>query len=151
MEASLPRGVNVFDLFFDVSNNCWQSWKSVFNYVKEDRATERNKKVLLSIHVPTQDYLRLEYILDRHLEIKKPICLLGPTAQGKSQLLRQYVYEKDIPLKLRRYDLIGFSIYIDGKKMQHIMEQHLVKETKTLCKPPDEKHQVFFIDDIHMA
>ena len=42
------------------------------------------KKTLLAVTVPTQDYLRIEYILDRQLEIKKPVCLLGPTAQGKS-------------------------------------------------------------------
>ena len=38
--------------------------------------------------VATQDYLRIEYILDRQLEIKKPIMLLGPTAQGKSTFVR---------------------------------------------------------------
>ena len=84
MEASLPEEVNVFDLFFDPANGRFQNWRSVYNFVREDRANERLKKTLLAVTVPTQDYLRIEYILDRQLEIKKPVCLLGPTAQGKS-------------------------------------------------------------------
>lgn len=49
----------------------------------------------------------MDFLVDRLLEIKKPLVLLGPTGQGKSTLLRQYVYEKDSPQKLKSYDLVG--------------------------------------------
>lgn len=32
-----------------------------------------------------------------------------------------------------------------------MLEGKLVKHTKALMQPPDEKHQVYFLDDIHMA
>lgn len=61
------------------------------------------------------------------------------------------MYEKDVPTKLRRYDLLSFSVCTEAKKLQQLLEGRLIKETKTLLRPPDEKHQVFFIDDLHMA
>lgn len=80
MEVSLPPDINVFDLFFDTTTGKWQSWKSVYNHVIEEKTNERARKNLLSVTVPTQDYCRIEFILDRFLEIKKPIMLMGPTA-----------------------------------------------------------------------
>ena len=65
MEASLPEEINVFDIFFDPSVGRFQNWRGVYNFVHEERANERHKKSLLSMTVMTQDYLRIEYILDR--------------------------------------------------------------------------------------
>ena len=35
--------------------------------------------------------------------------------------------------------------------MLAMMESKLVKQSKTLMLPPEESHQVYFIDDIHMT
>ena len=97
MEASLPSNMNVFDAFFDVQSGLFQNWRSVYNYNNEEKSVERPKKSLLAVAVTTQDYLRIDFLFDRLLEIKKPICLFGPTAQGKSTFLRNYCFEKDSP------------------------------------------------------
>ena len=66
--------------------------------------------------------------------------LIGPTGQGKSYLMRQYVCDKDLPIKLRRYDMHSFSNMTEGRRLQAIMEMRLVKQAKTLIRPPNEKH-----------
>lgn len=67
------------------------------------------KKQLLSCHVTTQDNLRIEFLFDRILEIKKPILIFGPTAQGKSTFMRNYVTENDNNTKVFNYDMMSFS------------------------------------------
>lgn len=151
MESSLPPNMNVFDAFFDVGSNSFKDWRYVYNYFIEEKAAERQKKNLLSITIPTQEYVRMDDLLDRILEIKKPCLIFGPTAQGKSVLMRNYVYEKDIPTKLRRYDMMGFSVNTNSKKLLTLFESRLKKVSRVVMAPPEERHQVFFIDDIHMA
>lgn len=65
--------------------------------------------------------------------------------------MRNYVYEKDIPIKQRKYDLLGGSNLTTGQKLQSLFENRLIKGSKTLLQPPDDNHQVFFIDDLHMT
>ena len=140
MEASIPADMNVFDAFFDTHNYQYQSWKHVHNYYIEEKLVERPKKSLLAVAIPTQDYLRVDYLMDRLLEIKKPVLLIGPTAQGKSTLIRNYIYEKDQPGKWRSYDLIGFSLHTTGQKLLTLMEQKLVKKSRQVMEPPEERH-----------
>ena len=99
----------------------------------------------------TQDYLRLDFLFDRLLEIKKPVLIFGPTAQGKSTFLRNYCFEKGKPEKNVSYDLYGCSVNTGCQKMLSMLENKLIKQTKALLMPPDECHQVYYIDDIHMA
>ena len=47
--------------------------------------------------------------------------------------------------------MMGNSIATTSNKMYSILENKLIKETKTSLKPPDDNHQLFFIDDIHLS
>lgn len=123
----------------------------MYAYNQEEKAVERPKKNLLSVAVMTQDYLRIDFLFDRLLEIKKPVILFGPTAQGKSTLLRNYCYEKGSPQKMRSYDLYGCSVSTTSQRMMSMLESKLIKQSKTIMLPPEDMHQVYFIDDIHMS
>ena len=52
---------------------------------------------------------------------------------------------------MRRYDLLGCSVSTTGSKIMTLIEARLVKQSKAVMQPEEEKHQVFFIDDIHMS
>lgn len=99
LEADIPKDMNVFDIFFDVNSGAFASFKHVYNYIIDEKGYERPKKNLLAVTVSTTDLLRINFVLDRFVEIEKPVMLLGPTAQGKSVIMRNYVYEKDSPVK----------------------------------------------------
>ena len=68
MEASLPE-TNVFDIFFDVSEGCFKNWRGVYNQVLDERRGDKQKRSLVSMTIYTQDYLKLEYLIDRQLAI----------------------------------------------------------------------------------
>ena len=112
---------------------------------------ERPKKNLLSVNVTTVDCLRIDFLMDRLLEIQRPVLLVGPTAQGKSSFIRNYVVEKDNPSKPMRYDLYGMSNCTTSNKLYLTLEAKLVKHSRSILQPADEKHQVYFLDDIHMC
>lgn len=38
LEQSVPEHYSIFDIFFDIPSQKWQSWRSVFLYCKESRA-----------------------------------------------------------------------------------------------------------------
>ena len=84
-----------FDLFFDVQTNSFHKWSAVYCYLSEERSVGRPKKNPLAVTVTTTDYLKVDYLFDRLLEVKKPVLILGPTGHGKSTFIRNYVYEKE--------------------------------------------------------
>ena len=106
---------------------------------------------MLSCNVATQDLLRLNFLIDRMIESKKPLMLFGPTAQGKSITMRNYVEEHDGLNKAKRFQLIGASLLTTSKKLYTIMEAPLEKTSKFSMQPPEEGHHLYFIDDLHMA
>ena len=95
MEVSLATHDDIFDLYFDVQDNSFKCWSAVFCYLQEERSVGRPKKNPLSVTVTTTDYLKVDYLFDRLLDVKKPILILGPTGHGKSTFIRNYVYEKE--------------------------------------------------------
>ena len=87
----------------------------------------RAKKNPLAVTVTTTDYLKIDYLFDRLLEVKKPVLILGPTGHGKSTFIRNYVYEKESETRRLRYDLSGCSYATTAPKMLALLEGQLVK------------------------
>ena len=52
---------------------------------------------------------------------------------------------------MRSFDLMGFSVNTTADKLLSLMEQKLIKKSKQVLQPPDERHQVYFIDDLNMS
>ena len=123
----------------------------MLNYNAEEKNLDRPRKQLLACYVPTLDMLRVEFLTDRILETKKPILYLGTTAQGKSTFMRNYVIDHDSNTKPYKYDMMSASLNTTCTKLLAILENKLIKPTKATMCPMDEKHIVFFIDDLHMT
>lgn len=78
--------------------------------------------------------------------------MIGPTAQGKSALMRQYIGEKEpLFIRTRSFVSLSFSIATNGRILQNLMEKNFVKLNKNLIRPLEDKHQIFFFDDLNMA
>ena len=65
--------------------------------------------------------------------------------------MRNYCFENDNPQNKISYDLLGCSVSTNSQKLLSMLEAKLVKQTKIIMQPPDDTHQVYFIDDIHMV
>lgn len=127
MISDIPQEMSVFDIFFDVQTNSWQNWKSVFMFSQDVKKKTRDlSREALSLIVKTQDFCRMEFLMQRMLHAKLPILFIGPTSSGKTTLLRHYLRTQDNENKLTHVDLISCSIASTAGRTQQYIEQKLV-------------------------
>ena len=85
------RGFNVFDIYFDLGQNNWVTWKQVYLYIQEDVKPEKNRKSILQNVVCTQDFLRISYLMERLIEVQYSPLIIGRTGVGKSIVMKHYL------------------------------------------------------------
>ncbi|XP_064422227.1 dynein axonemal heavy chain 1 [Latimeria chalumnae] len=121
----------------------WVSWMEAapnFVIAPETRYSD--------IIVPTQDTIRMSYLLEMLLTNKKPVLCVGPTGTGKTLTISDKLL-KNLPLEYVTH-FITFSARTSANQTQDLIDSRLDKRRKGVFGPPLGKYFIFFIDDLNM-
>ncbi|KAG7477961.1 hypothetical protein MATL_G00075170 [Megalops atlanticus] len=100
------------------------------------------------IIVPTQDTVRMSFLLDMLLSNKKPVLCIGPTGTGKTLTMADKLL-KNMPAEYITHFLM-FSARTSANQTQDFIDSKLDKRRKGVFGPPLGKYYIFFIDDLNM-
>uniref|UniRef100_UPI00398EE5C8 dynein axonemal heavy chain 1 isoform X2 n=1 Tax=Pristiophorus japonicus TaxID=55135 RepID=UPI00398EE5C8 len=100
------------------------------------------------IIVPTQDTIRMSYLLTMLLSNKKPALCIGPTGTGKTLTVSDKLLKKMHPDYISHF--LIFSARTSANQTQDFIDSKLDKRRKGVYGPPLGKYFIFFIDDLNM-
>ncbi|XP_030631015.1 dynein heavy chain 17, axonemal-like [Chanos chanos] len=138
-----PSSGTVFDYYIDRESKKFTPW------------TETVPKFELNPDLPLQaslvhtaETIRIRYFMDKLMERKRPVMLVGNAGSGKSVLMGD---------KLRSLDpdqyvvqSVPFNFYTTSAMLQAILEKPLEKKAGRNYGPPGNKSLIYFIDDMNM-
>ncbi|NXC27886.1 DYH9 protein, partial [Campylorhamphus procurvoides] len=138
-----PSQGTVFDFYIDTETKKFEPWSKVIPQFGFDP-----EMPLQACLVPTPETVRVQYLLDRLLERRRPVMLVGSAGTGKSVL----VGEKLSSLDTDRYVVkkVPFNYYTTSAMLQGVLEKPLDKKAGRNYGPPGTKRLVYFIDDLNM-
>ncbi|TRY82989.1 hypothetical protein DNTS_022847 [Danionella cerebrum] len=131
--VKFPAQGTVFDYYIDPESKKFEPWsKIVPKFVMDPEIP------LQACLVHTTETIRVRYFMDRLLELRRPVMLVGNAGTGKSVL----VGEKLSSLEPDKYIIknVPFNYYTTSAMLQ----------AGRNFGPPGSKRLVYFIDDINM-
>jgi len=142
--ARIPVAGDVHDYFLALPSPEFLPWKERMTDFKYNPSTP-----FFSMLVPTVDTLRYAYLLERSLEVAKPMLFTGHSGVGKSVVIADLINRMvdgggwaSLP--------ISFSAQTSARRTQESIESKLDKRKKTLLGPPPGKRMIMFVDDVNM-
>ncbi|VDM31178.1 unnamed protein product [Hydatigera taeniaeformis] len=140
LPSTLPR---LSDYFFDPRNNAWVPWSSIVPHYQHE--PEQN---FPDIVVPTRETVVMQWILERHVTIDRPILLIGETGTSKTASVNQFLAQRNSTTNqiLR----VTFSSRTTALDLYNSLDANLEKRSKALYGPRTGKRLLLFIDDLHM-
>ncbi|XP_067907506.1 dynein axonemal heavy chain 1 [Heterodontus francisci] len=121
----------------------WISWMASAPEI--EIAPETNYSDII---IPTQDTIRMSYLLTMLLTNKKPALCVGPTGTGKTLTISDKLLKKMHPDYISHF--LIFSARTSANQTQDFIDSKLDKRRKGVYGPPLGKYFVFFIDDLNM-
>ncbi|XP_077101765.1 dynein axonemal heavy chain 9 [Siphateles boraxobius] len=141
--VKFPAQGTVFDYYIDPESKKFEPWsKMVPKFVMDPEIP------LQACLVHTTETIRVRYFMDRLLERRRPIMLVGNAGTGKSVL----VGDKLGSLDPEKYAIknVPFNYYTTSAMLQAVLEKPLEKKAGRNYGPPGSKRLVYFIDDMNM-
>ncbi|XP_023289677.1 dynein heavy chain 6, axonemal [Orussus abietinus] len=143
-DARLPGSGDLWSLYVNVLHRRMELWTKLmpkFVYNKD--------LPFFELLVPTIDTVRFGYIMQKLVEVGKPVLVTGGTGVGKS------VITKMVLTSLHRTGswlsiVLNFSAQTSSIRTQEILELKLEKKKKTLLGAPFGKRVCVFVDDVNM-
>ncbi|NWR90162.1 DYH9 protein, partial [Furnarius figulus] len=138
-----PSQGTVFDFYIDPETKKFEPWSKLIPQFEFDP-----EMPLQACLVPTPETVRVRYLLDRLLERRRPVMLVGSAGTGKSVL----VGDKLSSLDMDQYVVkkVPFNYYTTSAMLQGVLEKPLDKKAGRNYGPPGTKRLVYFIDDLNM-
>ncbi|XP_036372722.1 dynein heavy chain 9, axonemal [Megalops cyprinoides] len=138
-----PSQGTVFDYYIDPETKKFEPWSKMIPKFEFDPEIP-----LQACLVHTTETIRVRYFMDRLLERKRPVMLVGNAGTGKSVL----VGEKLGSLDPEKYMIknVPFNYYTTSAMLQAILEKPLEKKAGRNYGPPGSKKLIYFIDDMNM-
>ncbi|XP_067855101.1 dynein axonemal heavy chain 1 [Heptranchias perlo] len=121
----------------------WVSWMIAAPEVEITPETNYS-----DIIIPTQDTIRMSYLLSMLLSNKKPALCIGPTGTGKTLTISDKLLKKMAPDYISHF--LIFSARTSANQTQDFIDSKLDKRRKGVFGPPLGKYFIFFIDDLNM-
>ncbi|EUB64627.1 Dynein heavy chain 10, axonemal [Echinococcus granulosus] len=138
---TLPR---LEDYFFDAQNNAWVPWSSRVPHYRHDPA-----QYFTDIVVPTRETVVMQWVLETHAKVNRPILLIGETGTFKTASVNQFLAEQiNITHQILR---VTFSARTTALDLYNDLDANLEKRNKGLYGPRAGKRLLLFIDDLHMS
>ncbi|XP_030610318.1 dynein axonemal heavy chain 9 isoform X3 [Archocentrus centrarchus] len=138
-----PSQGTVFDYYIDPKSKKFEPWSKMVPKFEMDTDTP-----LQACLVHTTETIRVRYFLDRLMEHRRPVMLVGNAGTGKSVL----VGEKLGSLDAEKYMVknVPFNYYTTSAMLQAVLEKPLEKKAGRNYGPPGSRRLIYFIDDMNM-
>jgi len=138
-----PEGGLCLDYFFDPVKLSWVHWNV------RVQAYEAPEEILFSkLYVPTVQTVRLKYLLNQHVQRKKPMLFAGPAGTGKTAVIRDYLTGLNPEKNLSA--TINFNSFTDSAAVQKNVESRLEKKSGRTFGLAANRVLIYFIDDLNM-
>ena len=131
----------IFDFEWDVKEMAWKLWD-----VPAFELTDDN---FLRIFVPTVNTVRMNRLLNLHVNKKKPILLVGSAGTGKTAIVNQYLNSLQQNDAILTYNT-NFSSKTSSESLQENIMNSGIGKLGTRFYGLSGKTLVFFIDDFNM-
>ncbi|CAG5911397.1 unnamed protein product [Menidia menidia] len=138
-----PSQGTVFDYYIDPESKRFEPWTKMVPKFEMDAETP-----LQACVVHTTETIRVRYFMDRLLERRRPVMLVGNAGTGKSVLVREKLESLD-PEKYMVKN-VPFNYYTTSAMLQAVLENPLEKKAGRNYGPPGSKRLIYFIDDMNM-
>uniref|UniRef100_A0A8C5WIH4 Dynein axonemal heavy chain 17 n=1 Tax=Leptobrachium leishanense TaxID=445787 RepID=A0A8C5WIH4_9ANUR len=138
-----PSQGTVFDYYIDPESKKFEPWSKLIPKFEFDPDMP-----LQACLVHTNETIRVRYFMDKLLEKRRPVMLVGNAGTGKSVL----VGDKLSSLDPEEYMIknVPFNYYTTSAMLQAILEKPLEKKSGRNYGPPGTKKLIYFIDDMNM-
>ena len=138
-----PEDKLVYDWYWNRETKEWVSW---FSTIAEYRVDI--KSPYQEIVVPTQDSIRMKYLIKMLVTNMKHVLTPGPTGTGKTVYIQELttfeMTEEYQTLKLT------FSAQTSANQTQDFIDDKCEKRRMRVYGPPNGKRFIIFIDDLNM-
>ncbi|XP_041078235.1 dynein heavy chain 9, axonemal-like [Polyodon spathula] len=138
-----PSQGTIFDYYIDPETKKFEPWSKMIPKFEFDPDMP-----LQACLVHTTETIRVRYFMDRLLEWKRPVMLVGNAGTGKSVL----VGDKLGSLDQEEYMIKNapFNYYTTSAMLQAVLEKPLEKKAGKNYGPPGTKKLIYFVDDMNM-
>uniref|UniRef100_A0A8D2ZL57 Uncharacterized protein n=1 Tax=Scophthalmus maximus TaxID=52904 RepID=A0A8D2ZL57_SCOMX len=138
-----PVHGTVFDYYIDPETHKFEPWSKMVPKFVMNADTP-----LQACLVHTTETIRVRYFMDRLLEHRRPVMLVGNAGNGKSVL----VGDKLGSLDQDKYVIknVPFNYYTTSAMLQAVLEKPLEKKAGRNYGPPGSKKLIYFVDDMNM-
>ncbi|MGH0141372.1 UNVERIFIED_CONTAM: hypothetical protein FKN15_073835 [Acipenser sinensis] len=138
-----PSQGTIFDYYIDPETKKFEPWSKMIPKFEFDPDMP-----LQACLVHTTETIRVRYFMDRLLERKRPVMLVGNAGTGKSVL----VGDKLGSLDQEEYMIknVPFNYYTTSAMLQAVLEKPLEKKAGKNYGPPGTKKLIYFVDDMNM-
>ncbi|KGL72843.1 Dynein heavy chain 9, axonemal, partial [Tinamus guttatus] len=138
-----PSQGTVFDFYIDPETKKFEPWSKLIPQFEFD--PEMPLKACL---VPTTETVRVRYFMDKLLERRRPVMLVGNAGTGKSVLVGDKLSSLDTDAYVVKN--VPFNYYTTSAMLQAVLEKPLDKKAGRNYGPPGTKKLIYFIDDMNM-
>nr|XP_040125391.1 dynein heavy chain 9, axonemal isoform X7 [Ictidomys tridecemlineatus] len=141
--VKFPSQGTVFDYYIDPETKKFEPWSKLIPQFEFDP-----EMPLQACLVHTSETIRVCYFLERLMERRRPVMLVGPAGTGKSVLVTAKLASLDPEEYLVKN--VPFNYYTTSAMLQAVLEKPLEKKAGRNYGPPGNKKLVYFIDDMNM-
>uniref|UniRef100_A0A8C3IZU9 DYH9 protein n=1 Tax=Chrysemys picta bellii TaxID=8478 RepID=A0A8C3IZU9_CHRPI len=138
-----PSQGTVFDFYIDPETKKFEPWSKLIPKFEFDP-----EMPLQACLVPTSETIRVRYFMDRLLERRRPVMLVGNAGTGKSVLVGDKLSSLDADEYMVKN--VPFNYYTSSAMLQAVLEKPLDKKAGRNYGPPGTKKLIYFIDDMNM-
>ncbi|CAM4557085.1 unnamed protein product [Lepidochelys kempii] len=138
-----PSQGTVFDFYIDPETKKFEPWSKLIPKFEFDP-----EMPLQACLVPTSETIRVRYFIDRLLERRRPVMLVGNAGTGKSVLVGDKLSSLDADEYMVKN--VPFNYYTSSAMLQAVLEKPLDKKAGRNYGPPGTKKLIYFIDDMNM-
>ncbi|XP_034845512.1 dynein heavy chain 9, axonemal [Mirounga leonina] len=138
-----PSQGTIFDYYIDPATKKFEPWSKLIPQFEFDPEIP-----LQACLVHASETIRVCYFLERLMERRRPVMLVGTAGTGKSVLVGTKLASLDPEEYLVRNVL--FNYYTTSAMLQAVLEKPLEKKAGRNYGPPGNKKLIYFIDDMNM-
>ncbi|XP_078081541.1 dynein axonemal heavy chain 9 [Mustelus asterias] len=138
-----PSQGTVFDYYIDSETKKFEPWSKLIPKFDLDPDIP-----LQACLVHTVETIRIRYFMERLLDRRRPVMLVGNAGTGKSVLVGEKLGSLDPDEHMVKN--VPFNYYTTSAMLQAILEKPLEKKAGRNYGPPGTKRLIYFIDDMNM-
>ncbi|OCT60754.1 dynein heavy chain 9, axonemal isoform X2 [Xenopus laevis] len=138
-----PSQGTVFDYYIDPESKKFEPWSKLIPKFEFDPDMP-----LQACLVHTTETIRVRYFMDKLLERRRPVMLVGNAGTGKSVLVGDKLSSLDSDEYMIKN--VPFNYYTTSAMLQAVLEKPLEKKSGRNYGPPGTKKLIYFIDDMNM-